>query len=535
MNIFKHKAKNIVKIKLSNRKEIICTANHPIFTKNRGYVNASDLRSDDYVMFVLRKRDRRNETIENSLLSEQKPGLGLLQSRMCEKRNCGEKQNKIFRRSKKENIGKNVGLQQRTPSRDCRTNEEKQSYVEPRSAEKSFGKIERNGTLPKNTMWKWNGVDSPSTDFDVGISQAYGSLCGISNTDKNGTKTRLPDLLQSGYCDSRQNDSNRGRWQFAYGVRKAATRQKESQFFEWVRVDSVAFQKQTSDGTYGGLCSDGYVYNIEVADNNNYFANGVLVHNCHKAVGSPTKIMQFYKVLSNLQARYKIGLTATPKRADGLERCMYALLGEVAYTIPKEEVKKFTCPVKVMKVETDYKPNLDVVLAGDGTIVYSDLIKDLTIDRKRNEKIAEDIKALINSDETVRILVLSDLVEHLSTLREILSGYKVRQLMALSNSKKAREERRQVLKDLNDGKINVVLATYALAKEGLDVPKLNYVVFASPQKDETTVTQSAGRVGRKADGKEYGTVIDYVDDFGMLLGYSRKRNSIYKKLEYEIM
>lgn len=260
----------------------------------------------------------------------------------------------------------------------------------------------------------------------------------------------------------------------------------------------------------------------------------VVVDECHKAVGSPTKIMQFYKVLSNLSARYRFGLTATPKRADGLERCMFALIGDIVHTIPKEEVKKFTCPVRVEKRETGYKPDLDVILAGDGTIVYSDLIKDLTSDTKRNEKIAEDIKALINSDETVRILVLSDRVEHLSTLREMLLGYKVRQLMALSNSKKSREERRQVLKDLNDGNINVALATYAIAKEGLDVPKLNYVVFASPQKDETTVTQSVGRVGRKADGKEYGTVIDYVDDFGMLLGYSRKRNSIYKKLEYEI-
>ena len=261
----------------------------------------------------------------------------------------------------------------------------------------------------------------------------------------------------------------------------------------------------------------------------------VIVDECHKAVGSPTKIMQFYKVLSNLSARYRFGLTATPKRADGLERCMFALIGDIVHTIPKEEVKKFTCPVRVEKRETGYKPDLDVILAGDGTIVYSDLIKDLTSDRKRNEKIAEDIKALINSDETVRILVLSDRVEHLSTLREMLSGYKVRQLMALSNSKKAREERKQALKDLNDGKINVVLATYQLAREGLDIPNLNYVVFASPQKDETTVTQSAGRVGRKADGKEYGVVIDYVDDFGMLRGFSKKRNSVYKKLEYEIM
>lgn len=262
----------------------------------------------------------------------------------------------------------------------------------------------------------------------------------------------------------------------------------------------------------------------------------IVIDECHHIYKGDNSLAMYYKILSNLSARYRFGLTATPKRADGLERCMYALLGEVAHTIPKEEVKKFTCPVVVEKRETGYKPDLDIVLAGDGTIVYSDLIKDLTSDRKRNEKIAEDIKSLINSDETARILVLSDRVEHLSTLREMLSGYKVRQLMALSNSKKAREERRQILKDLNDGKINVVLATYALAKEGLDVPKLNYVVFASPQKDETTVTQAAGRVGRKAEGKEYGVVIDYVDsNFGMLAGFSKKRNSIYKKLNYEIL
>lgn len=272
----------------------------------------------------------------------------------------------------------------------------------------------------------------------------------------------------------------------------------------------------------------------------------VIVDECHKAIGTPTKIMQFYKVLSNLSARYKIGVTATPKRADGLERCMTALLGNIEHTIPKEEVKKFTCPVRVWKRETDYKPNLDVVLAGDGTIIYSSLINDLIQNEERNKKIAEEIKEGLAwrlwAGQNSKFLVLSDRVEHLTKLKELILkdkpefDGKVKQLMALSNSKKAREERRQVLKDLNDGKINVVLATYSLAKEGLDVPNLNYVVFASPQKDETTVTQSAGRVGRKAEGKEYGVVIDYVDsNFGMLAGFSKKRNSVYKKLEYEIV
>jgi superfamily II DNA or RNA helicase len=265
----------------------------------------------------------------------------------------------------------------------------------------------------------------------------------------------------------------------------------------------------------------------------------VIVDECHKAIGTPTKVMQFYKVLSNLSARYKIGVTATPKRADGLERCMTALLGDIVHTIPKEEVKRYTCPVRVEKRETGYKPNLDVVLAGDGTIVYSDLIKDLTENEERNKKIAEDVFNILNEDQESRVLILSDRVEHLSKLRTMICrdviNHRVKQLKALSNSKSARAERRQILKDLNDGKINVVLATYQLAKEGLDVPKLDYVVFATPQKDETTVVQSAGRVGRKAEGKDFGTVIDYVDDFGLLLGYSKKRNNYYKKLEYEVL
>ena len=67
----------------------------------------------------------------------------------------------------------------------------------------------------------------------------------------------------------------------------------------------------------------------------------VIVDECHHTIGSPTRVMQFYKVLSSLTARYKIGLTATPKRADGLEKSMFALLGGIICEISKEEVKHF--------------------------------------------------------------------------------------------------------------------------------------------------------------------------------------------------
>ena len=53
----------------------------------------------------------------------------------------------------------------------------------------------------------------------------------------------------------------------------------------------------------------------------------VIVDECHHVVGTPTQVMMFYHVISNLKARYKFGLTATPKRSDGLSPCMFALIG----------------------------------------------------------------------------------------------------------------------------------------------------------------------------------------------------------------
>lgn len=254
----------------------------------------------------------------------------------------------------------------------------------------------------------------------------------------------------------------------------------------------------------------------------------VVVDECHKCVGSPTQMMMFYKVLSKISARYKIGLTATPYRADGLDKCMFALLGDIVYEVPKEAVKDTTCTVKVRFVETGFMPDLDVILAGDGTLVYSSLIDNIIKDDKRNEKIAKELDGLDGAT-----IVLSDRIEHLFKLYDKLADNSHAVVISGQKQSKAeKENRKRVLAGLNSGKLRYVFATYKLAKEGLDVPNLRYVVFATPQKDRTTVTQAAGRVGRKAEGKDFGTVIDFVDNFGMLIGYAKKRKSIYKKLSF---
>ena len=254
----------------------------------------------------------------------------------------------------------------------------------------------------------------------------------------------------------------------------------------------------------------------------------VVVDECHRCIGSPTKVMQFYKVLSSLACRYKYGLTATPKRADGLQASMFSLLGDIIYEVPKEAVADTTCPVRVDFVKTAYVPDPDKMLLADGTINYSALVEDMVSNEERTKLIAETLNTL-----PAGILILGSRISYLEELLERYNGKAVC-LSGRGNSKAEKLKRKEALTALDSGKIDAVFATYQLAKEGLDVPHLRYVIFATPEKDETTVMQAAGRVGRKADGKSYGTVIDFVDDFGMYNGWAKKRRGYYKKLGYAI-
>ncbi|WP_420795880.1 helicase-related protein [Ktedonobacter racemifer] len=67
-----------------------------------------------------------------------------------------------------------------------------------------------------------------------------------------------------------------------------------------------------SDGTFGGLCKDGYVYNFEVEDFHTYVANGFVVHNCHHVAAAG-----YQTVLDVLPWSFRLFVTATPDRLDG--------------------------------------------------------------------------------------------------------------------------------------------------------------------------------------------------------------------------
>ena len=257
----------------------------------------------------------------------------------------------------------------------------------------------------------------------------------------------------------------------------------------------------------------------------------IIVDEAQHCAGTPTRVTQFYKVVSSLSARYKIGLTATPKRADGLQAAMFALLGPKICEVTREDVAHITCSIHIQQVQTGWMPDYECVLMGDGTIDYHKVIENMVADERRFDVVYTMLSDI--SDGFSPTMVLANRVEYLKRLCNAYNENQLGKAICLSGmgqSKAAKAERKKALAALESGEIDCIFATYQLAKEGLDVPNLRYVVFATPEKDETTVIQAVGRVGRKAEGKAFGTVIDFVDDFGMYQGWASKRRGYYRKL-----
>ena len=253
----------------------------------------------------------------------------------------------------------------------------------------------------------------------------------------------------------------------------------------------------------------------------------IIVDECHSCSGSPTKVTRFSKVLNSLSARHKYGLSATVHRADGLIKTTYTLLGKVRYIVPDEAVKDKVMQVQIQRVNT----GIDIPISAldtDGTINYTKLITCLAMSEPRNEKI---IDYIYNEPEHYH-LILSDRLDQLYKLYEKLSP----ELKALASvidgkmtSKKGKAEREQAIEDMRSGKKRFLFASYKLAKEGLDIPRLDRLHLATPQKDYAIIVQSVGRIARKFEGKGQPICYDYVDNFKMAENMYKARCRHYRK------
>lgn len=233
----------------------------------------------------------------------------------------------------------------------------------------------------------------------------------------------------------------------------------------------------------------------------------------------------FASVAGMLPAKYKIGLSATVKRADGLHVVFEKHIGQVFL----QGADSNRMPPKVVIVP--FAPSSGILgkwAEKAGRVqIRGMLISKLAQHARRNELIAQYTAKLARSGR--RCAVLSDRKEQLSALHDLLVGmgfhtdnevgFYVRSL----NGKNMPEAARKLV--ARDSRI--ILATYPMMDRGTDIPELAGLVYATPQSD---VEQSKGRIERFLADKKEPIIIDIVDmAYPETLRWASTRLAHYKR------
>ena len=242
----------------------------------------------------------------------------------------------------------------------------------------------------------------------------------------------------------------------------------------------------------------------------------VVVDECHR-LSAPT----FQRSMAAFSGTFRLGLTATPERADKLGKLFQWHLGPVCCTVSSAQA-----PLHV-----EWRPGLrglDPVQDRNGDMVYAATITKLLASSQRNRSVVKCVCDLFRLGH--RIIVFSERRRHLERLMElVVASVEARCCLYLGEtSKKRKSERDEAARSAQ-----VLFSTYHMGEEGLDLPFLSALVFASPRGNPSTIEQCCGRIARPFDGKPSPqVVVDFEDD--LFVGMRAKRSRVYRKLGFSV-
>ena len=228
---------------------------------------------------------------------------------------------------------------------------------------------------------------------------------------------------------------------------------------------------------------------------------------------------EFSKTLFKTISRCMLGISATVERKDGLTQLLYMYIGPKIYS----EERKDDTVVEVRAIEFQHPQEEYNVVAYDykGNVQYSTMLSKISNFVPRSEFLIRIMRDLLQENPHQQIMVLSHIRALLTFLYDHLSKHQIDVGYYIGGMKKEALE-------ATEGK-KVVLATYAMAAEALDIKTLNTLVMVSPKTD---IIQSVGRILRmKADGK---LIVDIVDTHEVFQNQWKKRRAYYKKCGYGI-
>jgi hypothetical protein len=257
------------------------------------------------------------------------------------------------------------------------------------------------------------------------------------------------------------------------------------------------------------LCPDGYVYNLEVAETHNYFADGVLVHNCHHAA-SPTYRRVIDAVRNKNPEAWLFGVTATPNRGDGAGlRPVFSNvgdqigLGELIASGHLVRPRTFVIDLGqqgelrgVRQTATDFDMNAVEAILNTAPI---------------NQAVVRHWREKAGDRKTI---AFCSTVAHAESVCQAFQEEGISTVLIHGELSDA--ERKTRLRAYEQGPVQVVV-NVAVLTEGYDYPPTACIVLLRPSSHASTFVQMVGRGLRVVDPAEFPDVIKedcLILDFG---------------------
>lgn len=256
----------------------------------------------------------------------------------------------------------------------------------------------------------------------------------------------------------------------------------------------------------------------------------------------------FSQAIPKIPCKYVLGLSATPRRSDGLQRLLEWSMGKIAFAVERK-----TENVRIVQMIYENGQQKELT-ARNGTNLRPQMINALVAERARNAVILEILVSIMTpfdmtqfkngtlfdllSEESLqlvlcklkkrKVLVLTDRLDHI----DVLLGA-VKQILGVKcySYGKYIGGMSELQRDAS-AECSIIFGTYSMASEGLDIPALDTLILASPKCD---IEQSVGRILRPCYGKQTPVVIDIVDPFSYFQNYGWRRRSYYLKQKYSII
>lgn len=224
------------------------------------------------------------------------------------------------------------------------------------------------------------------------------------------------------------------------------------------------------------------------------------------------------QVPPKFKAKYRLGISATPRRKDGADNVFAYHIGDILFRASEQRLKP-----KIRRVWTDF--NLVKTASLNPSLVSKNLLlKFMCASRARNRLIVEQL--ILAAAAGRKVLVLSERLQHLSDLENGFRALWREETKLPSVGYYVGGMREEELEEAAEAQ--VIFATKQFAEEGLDIPALDTLFLTTPLSD---IEQAAGRICRPSEGKKDPVVVDFRDDkVSYCFKSAESREKQFKKL-----